>query len=337
MRRLGFSLVELLTIIAIIIVLAGILFPVFRQAAAAQGNHESAFNLKKIARAVDQYGEDADGGIIIIANGRYRNLLNIRDGVLNTYEEPRTDLWPLLLLPYLKKRELYVDPERGDEHNIYAFPAHASIDTGYDATGATYRNQSRFPMFALNYLFLSPFAIPASKLSDATPTDYMVGQGHKFDEADDPSNTVFFTVAQRGYIPTTTTDVLGELDTTRGFFGVNAPGLWDLIVPTQTDGVIVFWDGTNCSGDWCGSDINPVQPGVQTSENFFYRHAGSTGNNVMFLDGHVSFKNASQLAAGTDYLTASPSDGGTGYFGGGAHITNKSQYLWNLNDYYYGL
>jgi len=99
-------------------------------------------------------------------------------------------------------------------------------------------------MFGLNYLFISPYKIPASKLADATPTDYMVAEPHTFAEADDPANTVFYTVSDRGYIPTTTTDVIGTLDATRGFWAVDAPGVWTALVASnqlaiQQDGVEV--------------------------------------------------------------------------------------------------
>jgi len=334
MRRLAFSLVELLTIVAIIIVLSSILFPVFRQAA-AQGRHSNEFNLKKMGHALDLYSRDYDDRIIITANGPFRDILNIHDGVLSTYGEGRTDQWPLLLEPYLKDRTLYVDPERGDQLGIFASPPHAPSDPGYDPLGATYRNQNRFPMYGLNYLFLSPYRIPDSKVSDATPTDYMVAESHTFAEADDPANTVFYSVSQRGYVPTTTTDVIGQLDSARGFWGIDAPGMWDYLV--QGFGpYVIFWNGTNCSADWCGQDVDPGTAGTQTRENYFHQGMGSTGNNVMFLDGHIKFKTATQLAAGTNYLTSGATDGGSGYFGGGCQVTDKATYLWNLNDNYLG-
>jgi len=44
MKKHAFSIIELLTVVAVIVVLAGILFPVFR-GAAAQGRHSNEFNL----------------------------------------------------------------------------------------------------------------------------------------------------------------------------------------------------------------------------------------------------------------------------------------------------
>ena len=333
MKRKAFTLIELLVVIAIIAILAAILFPVFAQAKKAAKKAASAQNNRQIALADIMYGADYDDTICVMINGPYRDLLNIRDGVLSTYGEQRTDGWPLLMLPYIKSRGLYIDPGRADTNNIFNAPAHASVDPGYVATGATYRNQSRFVMYGVNYLFDSPLLIPASKMSNATPTDFMQGEAHTFTEADDPSGTVFYTESQRGFVPTTTTDVIGVLDTTRGFFGVNAPGLWETLV-SSTVPYVVFWDGTNCSGDWCG-DMDPTTVGRQKNTNFVYI-GYNEGANATFLDGHVKYLKDAALASGTSYLSSTPQDGGSTYFGGGANITDKVHYLWNLTDNYYG-
>lgn len=334
LRRKAFSLTELLVITAIIAILAAILFPVFRQAAQT-ARKSNVLNLKKLALAAQRYGQDADERIPIVSNGHYRDLLNVADGQLTMYGAQRTDLWPLLLMPYMKDRSLFVDPDRGDSFGIWAAAPLATTDPGYVPTKNTFRNQSRFPMFGFNYLFLSPMYIPASKMSDATPTDYMIGEVHDFFAAFDPSGTVFYTPSYRGSIPQAGDDTVGVKDTARGFWGVNAPGMWDVLIASFTP-YVTFWTGTNCSGDWCGADIDPNTDGVQTSENFFYKPDSDTGNNTVFLDSHVKFMSATDLAAGTNYPTSGPTDGGSGYFGGGCHITDKSQYLWNLDSNYFG-
>jgi len=333
MKRKAFTLIELLVVIAIIAILAAILFPVFAQAKKAAKKAASAQNNRQIALADIMYGADYDDTICVMVNGPYRNLLNARDGVNTSYGAGRTDAWPLLLIPYIKSRGLFVDPGRADSHSIFSSPAHATNDANYDGLGATYRNQSRFVFYGVNYLFDSPLLIPSNKLADATPTDFMTGEAHTFTEADDPSGTVFYTESQRGFVPTTSTDVIGQLDTTRGFFGVNAPGLWEVLVPS-TVAYVIFWDGTNCSGDWCG-DMNPAVVGRQKNTNYVYI-GYNDGANATFLDGHVKYLKDAALASGTDYLGSTPQDGGSGYFGGGANITDKVHYLWNLTDNYYG-
>lgn len=333
MKRKAFTLIELLVVIAIIAILAAILFPVFAQAKRAAKKAASAQNNRQMALANIMYGADYDDTICVMVNGAFRNLKNAQDGALTAYGDQRTDCWPLLLLPYIKSRGLFIDPGRADVNNIFNSPAHASNDPGYVATGATYRNQNRFVMYGVNYMYVSPLLIPASKMSDPTPTDFMAGEAHGFTEADDPAATVFYTESQRGFIPTSTTDTIGVLDTTRGFFGVNAPGLWNVIASSSVP-YVVFWTGANGSGDWCG-DVDPTTTGKQKNTNFCYI-GYNEGCNASFLDGHVKYYKDAALAAGTDYLASTPQDGGTGAFGGGANIIDKNKYLWNLINNYYG-
>ena len=161
----------------------------------------------------------------------------------------------------------------------------------------------------------------------------MEGEAHTFVEADDPSGTVFFTQSFRGYIPKDSSDVYGTPDFGRGFFVVNAPGLWALL-SVDSVSYVILWTGTNCSGDWCGQ----VREGSTTQRrtNFVYPGNGSALTSVAFLDGHIRSMSDVQLADGTSYLTAEPQDAGTSYFGGGAEIVDKNRYLWNLTNNYYG-
>ena len=330
----GLTLVELLVVVATIGVLSGILFPVMRQSSIAS-DKSSARNLRKITLAAIHYGDDYDERIVILVNGAWRNLKNAKDGVLTQYGDQRTDMWPLLLMPYVKDRSTYVDPTRQDGAKIWSGPPLATNDPGYDPYGANYRNQNRFPFYGMNYLFLSPLEIPSEKMSDPTPTDFGVGEVHRFFQADNPEATVFFTPTMEGRIPVDVNDKVGTLKIDHGYWGVNAPGLWPVLIASSTP-YVIQWTGTNCSGDWCGTDIDPRTPGVQTSENYFYADPKRAGNNTSFLDGHVRFLKTVDLAAGTNYLSATPMDGGSGAFGGGASITDKTHYIWNLDENYYG-
>jgi prepilin-type N-terminal cleavage/methylation domain-containing protein len=60
MRRKGFTLVELLVVVAIIVILAGILYPVFAAARRAAYNATCVSNLKQIGLAVQMYTQDYD-------------------------------------------------------------------------------------------------------------------------------------------------------------------------------------------------------------------------------------------------------------------------------------
>jgi prepilin-type N-terminal cleavage/methylation domain-containing protein/prepilin-type processing-associated H-X9-DG protein len=333
MKRKAFTLIELLVVIAIIAILAAILFPVFAQAKKAAKKAASAQNNRQMALAAIMYGGDFDDAIPVMVNGDFRNLKNVRDGALTQYGEQRTDGWPLLLAPYIKSRGLFIDPGRGDVPGIWRGPALATNDAGFDALKNAYRGQSRFPMYGINYLFLSPLLIPSAKLTDATPSDFMSGESHSFTEADDPSGTIFYTESQRGNVTTAAQPVLGELDTTRGFFGVNAPGLWDVLVSSSIP-YVIFWAGSECSGDWCG-DRDAATAGRQKESNSVYI-GYNDGANATFLDGHVKYMKDNALCAGTNYLTATPHSIDPTANGGGATITDKAAYLWNLRDFYYG-
>jgi len=330
MKRKAFTLIELLVVIAIIAILAAILFPVFAQAKKAAKKAASAQNNRQMALAGLMYAGDYDDTICVMINGPYRDLKNNQDGQLTTYGEQRTDGWPLLVIPYIKSRGLFVDPGRGDVNGIWAGPALATLDPGFNPNKNTFRNQSRYTMYGINYLFASPLLIPASKMSDATPTDWMQGEAHTTTEADDPSGTVFFTESQRGYNGTNPTDHIGQLDSTRGFFGVNAPGIFEAMAPSSVPYVIFYNQNMNCSGDWCG-DCDLATAGNQKRTSYCYI-GYNDGANATFIDGHVKYMKDAGLASGTNYLTATPSITG-GY--GGCHIIDKVHYLWNLNDNYF--
>ena len=57
------------------------------------------------------------------------------------------------------------------------------------------------------------------------------------------------------------------------------------------------------------------------------------GTVVAWVDGHAKYMKAGALAAGTDYGTAVPNGLDNG---GGARIVDKSKYLWNLDENYFG-
>jgi prepilin-type N-terminal cleavage/methylation domain-containing protein len=60
MRRKGFTLVELLVVVAIIVIMAGILYPVFASTRRAAYNANCLSNLKQVGLAVNMYAQDYD-------------------------------------------------------------------------------------------------------------------------------------------------------------------------------------------------------------------------------------------------------------------------------------
>lgn len=326
-RRRAFTLTELLIATAIVVALGAILYPLFKRA--REDGRRSPKPAEGLLLAARQYGADYDDRTPISINGPWRNLKNVADGALTQYGERRTDAWPLLLMPYVKSRSAFVDRARGDTIGIWSGPALATSDPGYVATKNSYRSQNRFPMFGYNYIFLGPILIPPERATEAMPIDFAVSRSHAYLEAEDPAATVFFVPSQEGYTPATSSDNLGRLMTDRGSFTVNAPGTWFLSDPSSS--YVLFWNGTRCSGDWC-IDINQKESGSQKSTQSAYLLPSKQGNTVMFLDGHSAFLKDSQMAAGTNYLTATPFDSSNdGLFAGGAVINDKSKYIWNLN------
>lgn len=325
------SLVQLLVTTAVVACLSSILFPTF--SAFAKSKVTNKHNLQLISRGAIVYGEDYDGMIPLLSNGAWRNLRNVRDGDLTQYNEQRTDLWPLILLPYVKDRTVYRDPRREDLAKVWKGPALASADSGYNAVGSTYRNQNRTPMFGVNYIFLSPMVIPASKLGDTTPGDFGVGEARSFSQAKNPGQTVFYVPSFGNWGQEYRRFTGGEVGST-GFFAPNAPGMGGL-ENTRKD-LVIFTTETleeACGTDWCG-DVLPGVPGKQPITNATYIEPTSEGNNLVFLDGHVRFMKHTQMAAGTNYVNAVPNGPMKRQ---GAVITDKSKYLWNLDDNYYGL
>ena len=99
MRKRGFTLVELLTVVAIIAVLAAILFPVFARARENARRASCQSNLKQIGLAAMQYASDYDGCLppaVIIPGFNPGDL--------------KTQSYVDLLQPYVKNLQIFVCP-----------------------------------------------------------------------------------------------------------------------------------------------------------------------------------------------------------------------------------
>jgi prepilin-type processing-associated H-X9-DG protein len=302
-----------------------------------------AQNARQVALAALMYSGDNNDRMVPTINGWLSRLQNRSDKQLTincpgpgTQDLAAKDAagarptrtWVDLLGAYMKSNRLLVDPGRGDMiHQYFSVSTPLSVgDPGYKADGPTYRNQGRFPMYGVNYMFLSPLRIPKEKRGLPNAVNYATAEVVNLAEADDPSRTVFYVDSQRSLS-----------DQTRGFFVVNAPGMWKPFA-SGTNGLVAFWGGTAGSGDWVGTqtacaDFSTPCANPTTSSNFVYTEYNG-GTNVTFVDGHVKYMKAAALAAGTDYLTATA--GSSGSLGSGAVITDKRKYLWNFDGNYYG-
>jgi len=292
MLKKAFTLIELLVVIAIIAILAAILFPVFAQAKQAAKKSASLSNAKQIGTAAVIYSSDYDDQIVSLMNGPRTWA---RGGALPN----RADTYVWILQPYMKSLGLFVDPGRGDNRGYFG-----------SGTNAWWGNQNWYPMYGLNYMFISPMLYTGSTCGhDPANLSKLGYEAHSYTEADDPAATVFLTESR-----------IFLTDDNRGYHLVNAPGMWDMIARDDSQ-YCVIWDGNPCSGDWCGAIPKKSTGSVSIAYN--------SGTNVTWLDGHSKYMKDAALAAGTDYSTAVP--GGLAG-GGGAQITDRSKYLWNLSD-----
>lgn len=100
-RKTAFTLIELLVVVAIIALLAAILFPVFARARENARRTNCASNLKQISLGMRQYVQDCDGYFPIL-------LITMTPGAYDTAEPyARSFGWATTLYPYLKSIQLY--------------------------------------------------------------------------------------------------------------------------------------------------------------------------------------------------------------------------------------
>ena len=88
MRSCAFSLLELLLVVAILCLLAALLFPVFARARENARRSSCSSNLRQIGLALNQYAQDFDGW----TPGSESGFVS----------------WPTLLFPYIKGEEVFV-------------------------------------------------------------------------------------------------------------------------------------------------------------------------------------------------------------------------------------
>ena len=105
----GFTLVELVVVMAIILILAAILLPVFERALKSAGCTTCLMNVRHLGMAARLYADDYDGllppAVIDIPNSSQQNC------------------WDILLMPYLRCREMYLCPA---DENPTEGPAHTN-------------------------------------------------------------------------------------------------------------------------------------------------------------------------------------------------------------------
>ncbi len=95
--RRAFTLIEILVVLAIIGILAAILFPVFRSARESARGASCASNLKQLGLAFQMYSNDAGG--------------RMPPDRVDTLGKPGKNLWLNLLQPYVKNSAVFSCPD----------------------------------------------------------------------------------------------------------------------------------------------------------------------------------------------------------------------------------
>src|SRR5688500_7744092 len=116
----GFTLIEILVVISLMVILAGILFPVFAQVREKGRQTVCISNLKQVSQAMLLYADEYDS--------------RLPPAVGRQAEEPVhfPTTWMGQLLPYLKSTGCFIDPSSGRKNQDwyrsndllknYAFP-----------------------------------------------------------------------------------------------------------------------------------------------------------------------------------------------------------------------
>ncbi len=105
--RKGFTLVELLVVIAVVAILSSVLMPVFGRARAAARTTACVSNLRQIGQAFAMYAQDWDG--------------NLPAAMPYAAVAPAGRAWMIALQPYVKDARIWVCPENTMPVPSYAY------------------------------------------------------------------------------------------------------------------------------------------------------------------------------------------------------------------------
>ena len=108
MNRKGFTLIELLIAIAIIAILAAILFPVFQKVRENARRTTCLSNEKQIRLAVQQYTQDYDEKLFFYANSASPSAS--RTGAIVTTVNTNPVRWWNALMPFIKSNAVFTCP-----------------------------------------------------------------------------------------------------------------------------------------------------------------------------------------------------------------------------------
>lgn len=136
----AFTLIELLVVVAIIAILAAILFPVFAQARTKARQASSLSNLRQIGIGIAMYMQD---------NEAYPG------GSSPGSQTPRTR-WPDHIYPYVKNEAIFLAPGADEETFRKPFAHNANVKYGGYGYNFQYLGNTRFPFYASDADIVAP-------------------------------------------------------------------------------------------------------------------------------------------------------------------------------------
>jgi prepilin-type N-terminal cleavage/methylation domain-containing protein/prepilin-type processing-associated H-X9-DG protein len=123
MKR-GFTLIELLVTIAIISILAAILFPVFARARENARRSSCLSNLKQIGLGAMQYIQDYDGRFPKYA---YTGAVAPDADQGGAWDSSKGWYWANVLYPYIKSQQVFICPSSPNAGTKYKYPSGPSL------------------------------------------------------------------------------------------------------------------------------------------------------------------------------------------------------------------
>jgi prepilin-type N-terminal cleavage/methylation domain-containing protein len=296
MRKSGFTLIDLLVVIAIIAILAALLFPVFAQAKLAAKGAASISNLKQLATGTIMYTSDNDdlfpkaGTWNICDPDTYRYNSSCPGDNYSNYAT-----WAFSIYPYTKNADIYASP----------------LASGPFKNGESRKySGSAFASYGFNYVYLNPAPFTGNSAIVQTPIPTTaVGQ---------PANTVMYTEhASRD------ASKISDLERYSLGDGTTIPlGLAEIPdCSTNTS--------YNCIGDWGNDGIYAADVSSEAEGKFTGGNAPRKAGQIpmAWVDGHASSSTPGALAAGTTWINKP----GVGVPAGSIRIVDATKYVWDAN------
>ncbi len=119
---LGFTIIELVVVMAIILILAAILLPVFERALKSAECTTCLMNVRHLGLAAQLYAGDYDGVL--------------PPAVIDSPNSSQQNCWDILLMPYLRSRDIFICPtdENPTEGPSYTNSVRHSYGANLDVT-----------------------------------------------------------------------------------------------------------------------------------------------------------------------------------------------------------